>query len=25
MDYDNVNQVMELHGRVRGVLVPSAR
>jgi lipopolysaccharide export system protein LptC len=23
MDYDNMNQVMNLHGRVRGVLVPS--
>jgi lipopolysaccharide export system protein LptC len=25
MDYDNLNQVMELRGRVRGVLVPAAR
>jgi lipopolysaccharide export system protein LptC len=24
MDYDNLDQVMELHGRVRGVLVPGA-
>ena len=24
MDYDNLNQVMELRGRVRGVLVPAA-
>ena len=25
MDYDNLNQVMELRGRVRGVLVPRRR
>ena len=25
MDYDNLNQVLELRGRVRGVLVPAAR
>jgi lipopolysaccharide export system protein LptC len=25
MDYDNLSQVMELRGRVRGVLVPAAR